>query len=93
MYATVRVTSELPEAWALPAAAVARVGEDYVVYLVENGKAVRTAVQVLRGDGQWTQVRRFKKPAAADWSDVTGAEAVATPAAALTDGQPVEPPA
>jgi RND family efflux transporter MFP subunit len=91
MFVTARIASELPEAWALPAAAVARTGEDYVVYLVENGKAVRTPVQVLRGDGQWTQVRRFKR-SGADWADVTGTEAVATPAAALTDGQAIEPP-
>ena len=58
-----------------------------MVYLAENGKAVRVAVQLLRGDGQFTQLRRYKKPGAADWTDVTGTEGIATPAAALSDGQ------
>jgi RND family efflux transporter MFP subunit len=92
MYVYARVTSELPAAWAVPATAVGRAGDDYVVYLAEGGKAVRTPVQVIRGDGQFTQVRRFRKPGAPDWVDFTGAEAVATPAAGLSDGQPVQPP-
>jgi RND family efflux transporter MFP subunit len=92
MYVYARVTSELPAALAVPAAAVGKAGDDYVVYLAEGGKAVRTVVQVVRGDGQFTQVRRYKKPGAAAWTDFTGAEVVATPAAALTDGQPIPGP-
>lgn len=90
-YLLARLTAELPAAWAVPAAAVGKVGDDPVVYLAENGKAVRVAVQLLRGDGTFTQVRRYKKPGAADWTDVCGAEAVATPAAALSDGQTLPP--
>jgi hypothetical protein len=71
----------------VPAAAVGKVGDEPVVYLAENGKAVRVAVQLLRGDGQFTQLRRYRKPGAADWTDVTGTEQIATPAAALSDGQ------
>jgi multidrug resistance efflux pump len=89
MYVNARLTAELPAAWAVPAAAVGKVGDEAVIYLVEGGKAVRVAAQLGRGDGQFTQVRRYKKPGAADWTDVTGAEPVATPAAALTDGQAV----
>jgi HlyD family secretion protein len=89
MFVTARIMAELAAAWAVPAAAVAKAGDDYVIYLVENGKAIRTPVQVIRGDGQFTQIRRLKKPGT-DWTDVTGAEAVATPAAALSDGQPIE---
>ena len=86
-YVLAKLTAELPAAWAVPAAAVGKVGDEAVIYLAENGKAVRVAVQLLRGDGQFTQVRRYKKPGAADWTDVTGAEAVATPASALSDAQ------
>ena len=89
MYVYARFAAELPEGWAVPAAAVGRAGDEAVVYLVEGGKVVRTPVQVLRGDGQFTQVRRYRKPAAADWTEFTGSESVATPAAALTDGQQV----
>jgi HlyD family secretion protein len=93
MYAYARVTAELPAAWAVPAAAVGKAGDDFVVYLAAGGKAVRCPVQVLRGDGQFTQVRRYKKPGAADWTDVTGGERFASPAAALTDGQVLPPDA
>jgi multidrug efflux pump subunit AcrA (membrane-fusion protein) len=89
MYAYARITVAMPEAWAVPAAAVGKVGDEPVVYLAEGGKAARTPVQLLRGDGQFTQVVRYKKPGAAEWTDFTGAEEVATPAAALTDGQPI----
>ena len=41
------------------------------------------------GWDQFTQVRRYKKHGAGDWTEVIGTEAVASPAAALTDGQTV----
>lgn len=89
MYVYARVTAELPEAWGLPAAAVQKLGDEHVVYRVVDGKAVRTPVELIRGDGQFTQVRRYKKPGTTEWADWTGAEAVASPAAAVTDGQPI----
>ena len=90
MYVFARLTAELPAAWAVPTPAVGRVGDESVMYLVENGKAVRVAVQPLRGDGKFTQVKGYKKPGATGWTDFTGGESVATPAAAVTDGQPIE---
>jgi hypothetical protein len=89
MYVYARLTVELPAEWSVPAAAVGKVNDEPAVYLVENGKAVRVAVQLARGDGQITQVRRYKKPGASEWTDVTGGESVATPAAAVSDGQSV----
>jgi multidrug resistance efflux pump len=89
MYAYAKLTAELPEAWAVPAAAVTKLNDEPVMYLVEGGKAVRVTVHLGRGDGQFTQVRRYKKPGAAEWTDVTGSEQVATPASTLTDGQTV----
>jgi len=89
MYAYAKLTAELPAAWSVPAAAVGKVNEEPVMYLVEGGKAVRVTVELLRGDTQFTQIRRYKKPNATDWTDVTGSESVATPAATLTDGQPI----
>ena len=35
-----RLTVKLPEGWAVPAAAVGKVSDQPVIYLVENGKAV-----------------------------------------------------
>jgi RND family efflux transporter MFP subunit len=89
MYVYARLTAELPAAWSVPAAAVGKVNEQPVIYLVEGGKAVRVQVQLLRGDAKFTQVLRFKRPGANDWTDITGNESIATPAAGLSDGQPV----
>jgi multidrug efflux pump subunit AcrA (membrane-fusion protein) len=89
MYVYAKLTADLPAAWSVPAAAVAKVGDESVMYLVEGGKAVRVSVQLLKGDAQFTQVRRYKKHGAGDWTDVTGAEGVATPASALSDGHSV----
>ena len=89
MYVHAKLTAELPSAWAVPAAAVGKLGDDAIIFLVEGSKAVRVTAQLLKGDGQFTQVRRYKKPGASDWTDVTGTEAIATPASALADGQAV----
>ncbi len=87
MYAYAKLTAELPAAWSVPAAAIGKVNDEPVMYLVEGGKAVRVRVELLRGDTQFTQVRRYKKANASDWTDVTGSESVASPASALADGQ------
>jgi hypothetical protein len=88
-YVYARLTAELPAAWSVPAAAVAKVGDESVVYLVENGKAVRVVVQLLRGDAKFTQLKAYKRPGASDWTEFTGGESIATPAAAVTDGQTI----
>jgi len=90
MYVYAKLTAEFPTGWAVPAATVAKVGEDFVVYLVENGKAIKATAQLGRGDTQSTQVRRYKKSGATDWTEVTGQEFFATPASGLSDGQAVK---
>ena len=90
MYVHAKLVAELPAAWAVPAAAVGKANDEPVIYLVEGGKAVRVVADLHRGDNQFTQIRRYKKPGASDWTPVTGNESVATPAAALTDGKAVE---
>jgi multidrug resistance efflux pump len=89
MYVHAKLTAELPAAWSVSTTALGKVGDDAIMYLVEGGKAVRVTVQPLKGDAQFTQVRRYKKPGATDWTDVTGTEQIAAPASALTDGQAV----
>jgi HlyD family secretion protein len=86
-FVTARLSSEVPAEWAVPAAAIGKANDEPALYLAENGKAVRVAVQLLKGDGHFTQVRRYKRPASNDWTDFTGAEAIASPASALSDGQ------
>jgi HlyD family secretion protein len=90
MYVHAKLVAELPAAWSIPVAAVGKVNDEPVIYLVEGGKAARVIVDLHRGDSQFTQIRRYKKPGASDWTEVTGSESVATPASALTDGQAVQ---
>ena len=89
MYVYARLTAELPAEWSVPVVAVGKVSEETVIYLVENGKAVRVAVQLIRGDSQFTQIRRYKRAGTNEWTEFTGGESVATPAAALKDGQAI----
>jgi HlyD family secretion protein len=89
LYVTAVLSTETPAEWAVPAAAVAKVNDQPVLYLVENGKAVRVQVQLHRGDAQVTQVRRYRKKETDSWTEITGTETVATPAALLTDGQEI----
>lgn len=89
MYVYARLKAELPAAWAVPAAAVGKFNDQPVVFLVEGGKAVRVQVQLIRGDGQFTQIRRYKKAGANDWTEISGSESVASPAAGISDGQSI----
>jgi RND family efflux transporter MFP subunit len=92
MYVYARIGVALPEAWALPVSAVVKQGEAHVCFRVEGGKAVRTPVQVGRSDGQHVQVLRLQKTGSTEWLEPDGTEAVAQPAASLTDGQAVQLP-
>jgi multidrug resistance efflux pump len=89
MYVITRLAAVLPVEWSVPTAAVGKVNDESVAYLVEGGKAVRVAVQLARGDSQFTQVRSYKRPGSSEWTDFTGAESIATPSAAVTAGQSV----
>jgi RND family efflux transporter MFP subunit len=91
MYVYAQIINPLPEAWTLPASAVVKQGDAMVCYLVEEGKAVRTPVQVGRGDGQFFEVVKRQKPGTPPaWEAFTGKEPVAARAAGLTDGQAVK---
>lgn len=92
MYAYARIHFELPEDWTVPTASLGKISDESVLYLVENGKALRVVAQLGRGDAQMTQVRRYKRSGASEWIDVTGAESFASPASALTDGQVIGEP-
>lgn len=90
MYAYARIGTLLPEAWVLPATALAKVGEGMVCYRVEGGKAIRLPVLVGRTDGKLTEVHKKQGAAPGAWVDFTGDEQiVASNVATLTDGQPV----
>jgi RND family efflux transporter MFP subunit len=90
-YVYAHITSRSPEAWTLPAAAVAKQGDATVCFFIEGDKAVRTAVQVSRSDGQLVEVRKWQKPGSPpEWQEFTGDEKVTARAAGLSDGQAVQ---
>jgi multidrug resistance efflux pump len=90
MFVSARIVNELPEMWTLPVAAVVKSGDATVCFLVEDGKAVRTPVQLGRSDGQIVQVLKRQRPdSPPTWEDITGDEKIASRAAGLTDGQSV----
>ncbi len=91
-FVTARLASEIPAEWAVPAAAVGKAHDEPALYLAEHGKAVRVAVQLLKGDGHFTQIRRYKRAGATEWIDFAGAETIACPASALSDGQALPNP-
>jgi multidrug efflux pump subunit AcrA (membrane-fusion protein) len=100
MYAYATITAEHPAALTLPASAVAIQGDvtqGYQAYcfLVENGKARRTLVELgVRGDDRVEVLRKQAKPAKPGtegaWEDFTGQESVVQGnLSALSDGQAV----
>ena len=91
MYVSAQIISPLPEAWVLPATAVIKQDDAPVCFLIKGGKAVRTVVQVGRGDGRLIEVlKRQSSGAVFAWEDFTGRETVAARASGLKDGQAVQ---
>lgn len=87
MYVSAKLTVEMPPEWSVPTAAIGKINDEPVMYLADGGKAVRVVVQLHRGDAQYTQILRYRRPNAAEWTAVTGEERVASPAGAVSDGQ------
>jgi RND family efflux transporter MFP subunit len=95
MFARVQVGVERAGVWALPSSAVLMRGEQAFCFRVEDGKAIRTPIQVgLAGDQLIEVLKKQTKPSKpgekAVWEDFTGAEEiVSTGSGKLKDGQPV----
>jgi RND family efflux transporter MFP subunit len=93
MYAFAILTMEHKDVWTLPVAAVAVADEQPFCVRVENGKAVRTPLQLGLSDGKRVEVRkklvgRMNGGQGGAWQDFNGAEeVVASNPGALTDGQ------
>jgi hypothetical protein len=84
MYATVRIRADIPADWVVPVAAVTT-GENAHCFLVQNGKAEKTPVQLGRSDGQHIELLKLRRDDL--WSDVTSADRLAMPVAGLVNGQ------
>jgi multidrug efflux pump subunit AcrA (membrane-fusion protein) len=91
MYVYAQIVNPLADAWTLPASAVTKQGDSTVCFLIAEGKAVRTPVQLGRGDGRFIQVlKRQKSGPPPAWEDFAGDETVADRATGLTDRQSVQ---
>jgi len=95
MYADITIIAEHKGVWALPAKAVRIEGDHPFCYLLQNGRAVRTPLQVgLRG-GDLVEVlkKQVKSPSPGEegrWEDITGdEEVIAGDPGTLKDDQPV----
>jgi RND family efflux transporter MFP subunit len=94
MYVQAGITVEHPNVWTLPEGAIVTAGDQAFAYRVEDGKAVKTLLQVgLRGGGLVEVFRQGVKTATggdARWEAIRGDEEfVASGAAGMSEGQPV----
>lgn len=95
MYAYATILVEHANTWTLPADAVVMQGDQAYCFRVENGKAVRTPLEIGLREGRLVEVRaKQTRPARngekAVWEDFTGREEiVVAPSPGLTDGQAV----
>jgi hypothetical protein len=93
MYVQATIIAEHKNVWALPAAAVVTQGERTFCYRVDNGKAVRTPLQVgLRGSELVEVLKKRTKPREeGEWEQITGEEEIMIEGTeGLKDGQRVK---
>jgi len=89
MYAYGRVDIKKTDVWALPAASVIELGNHNCCFILENGKAVRTPVQMGISDGKWIEVT--KKQVKDKWIDFNGDEEIIVgELSELSDGESVK---
>jgi RND family efflux transporter MFP subunit len=94
MYVSAIITALQPDVLALPTSAVITQGDvtqgyQSFCFLVENGKATRTPVQIGRNDGQFVEILKRQKPGSTEWINLAGSEVVAAKAGEVTEGQMV----
>ena len=93
LFANVVITVELPDTLVLPAEALMNEGDAYYCYIIEGGKAVRTAVDIGVKTDRLVQVLRKQERHIGDpkndaWQEFTGREdIVARNPTSLIDGQ------
>jgi multidrug efflux pump subunit AcrA (membrane-fusion protein) len=95
MYAYGSVLIERTDVRALPVSAVTQIGNQTYCYMVADGKAVQTAVQIGVSDGSWVEVTgklvRASASAEGTWVAFDGTENVIDAnLAEISNGQPVK---
>lgn len=97
MYVNARIAIEQSIVLTLPAAAtLTQDGQSYC-FCLEDGRAMRTALQTGRRAGPWVEVlkkqkRRGTSGTEAEWLELTGKEKVLQPPGTLVEGQVVTMP-
>ena len=82
MYATVTITVERKQVYAIPSNAVIfQGGQNYAVDMKVGDKTVRTPVLIGPSDDQYTELLRKKGENTEDWADITGEEQIVFAAA------------
>ncbi len=78
MYAYGSIDIDRPGVLAIPTSAIAASGNLTCCYMVVDGRAVRTPIEIGVSDGQWIEVVRKNTKSAGDgqWVDFTGADQV-----------------
>jgi RND family efflux transporter MFP subunit len=95
MYVSAIITALQPDVLTLPTSAVVTQGDvtqgyQSFCFLVENGKAIRTPVQIGRNDGQFVEILKRQTPVTTnEWISFTGNEVLAAKASEVSDGQRV----
>ncbi len=88
MYAYASVLINRPDVFTLPLGSVVELGNQKYCYLLEHGRAAKTAVRAGVSDGTWIEVSQ--KQINGEWLDFTGDEQVLTGnLEEITDGQAV----
>lgn len=90
MFVSARIIHSFPAGWTLPVSAVVQEDSALVCFLIQEGKAVRTPVQVGGTDGQYIVVLKLQKRGSSSWEELLGNEPIAVRAGVLTDGQTVQ---
>jgi multidrug efflux pump subunit AcrA (membrane-fusion protein) len=93
MYAYGSVLIERPNVRALPVSAITQIGNQNYCYLVIDGKAVRTPVQIGVSDGSWVEVTKKLVHSSVEgaWEAFDGTEAVVIgDLSEISDGEPVQ---
>jgi multidrug efflux pump subunit AcrA (membrane-fusion protein) len=90
MYVSTAITVEHKDVLTLPLSAIVTQGEQSYCFRVEQGKAVRTRLQLGLRDKDVVEVLKKQTAQQSSWEDVAGTEEIVRDAASATDGQAVK---
>jgi multidrug efflux pump subunit AcrA (membrane-fusion protein) len=90
MYVSTAITVEHKDVLTLPLSAIVTQGEQSYCYRVEQGKAVRTRLQLGLRDKDVVEVTKKQSGQQSTWEELSGTEEIVRDASSATDGQVVK---